>query len=299
MEENGREKPHWYSGLKPAQLIDSKYLELIYNDSLNKFAGERAATWVLVVSLVATTSLLALDEALGLIGGGVTLVDELVIEVKEARMILKVVLLAVEESIELGKVRSIFGFTIGLRAVVGVTVNITEILLGVVHVLGVIDLVVLSLAISDLPSVAGTDVGILAEVRADEGTVRAAVVLAHHHLGGTSKADEAKNFPATGHTFEVLHLAESKGADEGASEPSEVSDTTSTGPESFKLSPVLLAHVVGEKIAHISLAVLVEVVVLETVILNLHLSEPGSARDLAHAAKVAHWRKLIQHLLCY
>lgn len=107
---------------------------------------------------------LLLDEVLGLFDRGVALVQKLVVEVLEARVSLKMVGLIVEESVELGEVRGILGLAVGLRAMVGMTMNISKVLLSVLHVLAIIDLVVLTLAISDLPSISGADVGVLAEV---------------------------------------------------------------------------------------------------------------------------------------
>ena len=85
-------------------------------------------------------------------------------------MLLEVVRSSVEESIELGKVGSILGLTIRLRTVVSMTVNI-NVLFSVSHVLTVIDLIELTLAISELPSISSTNVGVLAEVRSDERAI--------------------------------------------------------------------------------------------------------------------------------
>ena len=85
-------------------------------------------------------------------------------------MLLEVVRSSVEESIELGKVGSILGLTIRLRTVVSMTVNI-NVLFSVSHVLTVIDLIELTLAISELPSIGCTNVSVLAEVRSDERSI--------------------------------------------------------------------------------------------------------------------------------
>ena len=68
---------------------------------------------------------LLLDEVLGLFDRGVALVQKLVVEVLEARVSLKMVGLIVEESVELGEVRGILGLAVGLRAMVGMTMNIS------------------------------------------------------------------------------------------------------------------------------------------------------------------------------
>ena len=171
-------------------------------------------------------------------------------------MILELVGLVVEEGVELGEVRSVFGLSIGLRAMVGMTVHVLKVLLGVFHVLAVIDLVVLTLAISDLPGIGGTDIGVLAEVRADEGSVGTAVVLADDHLGGTCSAQEAQETPAGCHRAEVLNLSHGGETDESTSEPAEVSNAVLGRPKTLEFGPVLAAHVVGEEVTHDTLAIL-------------------------------------------
>ena len=141
------------------------------------------------------------DEVLGLVERGVALVLELVRVVEETRVILEsMVLLAVEESIESDEVSGILGLAIGLRAVVGVTVDFdAHVFFGVGHVLAVIDLVELSLAILDLPSVSSGDVLVLTKVSAEKRTVVSGVILVGEHLGGGSSSEERGALPAESH----------------------------------------------------------------------------------------------------
>ena len=68
----------------------------------------------------------------------IALVEELVVVVEEARVALKVVLLASEELVDLGLPGGVEGLALGLRTVVAV-VLIREVSIGVVHVLAVVD----------------------------------------------------------------------------------------------------------------------------------------------------------------
>ena len=248
--------------------------------------------------MVALASLLAFDESLGLVLSRVALVDELVVEVEEARVIFEVVGLPVEEGVELRKVRCILSLTIRLRSMVSMTVHISEVFLSVCHVLAIVDLIELPLAIPDLPGISRANSGVLAEVGTDEGSIAATVVLADQHLGHSSDSDKVKNAPAACHSAIVRVLGHPENAHKGTAEPAKVRDATSTRPEALQLSPILEAHVIGEQVTHIAVAILMDVVVFEAIVLDLHFREPRTARDLAHAAKVAHGAELIQHFLC-
>ena len=117
------------------------------------------------------------DEILGLFQSWVALILELVFVVEEARVILEMVGLAVEEGVHFPEVRGVHSFAIGLWSVVRVPVDVLrELLLGLGHVLAIVDLVELSLAISDLPSVSRAHVLVFAQVPTDKRSVSPGIV---------------------------------------------------------------------------------------------------------------------------
>lgn len=124
-------------------------------------------------------------------------------------MVLEVVRLAIQECIQLLEVRSIFGFAIGLGSMVSVTVDVKHsFVLGIGHVLAIIDLVELSLAISDFPSVSCTNILVLTEVRTDKRTVGPGVVGRDGHLSGKSDTNHSATSPSPGHLAECRHFAD-------------------------------------------------------------------------------------------
>ena len=138
----------------------------------------------------------SIDEGLCLVESWVTLVHELVRVVEEARMILEVVWLAIEEGIQLGQVRRVLCLSVWLRAVVGVHMHVLEIVLLVGHVLAIIDLIEFSLAISQLPCVLSTCGLILAEEGSDQRSIVITVVGADDLLDGKGSSEEGECFPS-------------------------------------------------------------------------------------------------------
>jgi len=103
-----------------------------------------------------------LHEFLSLLCGGEALVDVLVLVVDEVLVLLKLVVLAAEELVELRQPRAVHGFSVWLRPVVDVVV-VTEILVAVVHVRAGIDIEILTLAVGDGESVCLSGIRVLAE----------------------------------------------------------------------------------------------------------------------------------------
>ena len=138
----------------------------------------------------------SIDELLCLVEGGVALVHELVRVVEEARVLLEVVRLAIEEGIQFPQVGRVLCLSIWLRTVVGVHMHVLEVVLCVGHVLAIIDLIEFSLAISQLPCVLHTSVLVLAEVGTDQRSIVIAVVGADDLLNGEGSSEKSKCSPS-------------------------------------------------------------------------------------------------------
>ena len=228
---------------------------------------------VFFVSLAATT----FDECFGLFESGVALVLILEVVVEEARVVLEMVRLAIEEGIQLSKVGGVEAFSFGLGSVVSVPVDVLRgLFLALGHVLAIVDLVVLSLAISDLPGVSCADVLVLAQVAANKRSVSPGIVGRAGHLGDESDTEEGAASPAQGHRFKLGCLGDRVGCNKETESPSQSSDAFLCLPELDHVLSILVGHVVGKEVTHIALVVLVHEIVLKTVVLNLHLSEPWS-----------------------
>ena len=178
---------------------------------------------------------------------------------------------------------------------VSMTVQVTKVVLSVSHVLAIIDLVEFSLAISDLPCVSCTNVLILTEVSTNQRSVVPRVVLTDQHLGEGSATNHGETSPAESPFANNRIHGDDSSTDKKACEPSEVCDAALALPKALHCCSVFIAHIVGEKVSHVAISVLMQVIVLEAVILDLHLSHPGAAGDLADTAEVAHRPKPVQH----
>ena len=217
------------------------------------------------------------DEILGLFQSWVALILELVFVVEEAWVVLEMVSLAIEEGIQLSKVGGVEAFSFGLGSVVSVPVDVLRgLFLALGHVLAIVDLVVLSLAISDLPGVSCADVLVLAQVAANKRSVSPGIVGRAGHLGDESDTEEGAASPAQGHRFKLGCLGDRVGCNKETESPSQSSDAFLCLPELDHVLSILVGHVVGKEVTHIALVVLVHEIVLKTVVLNLHLSEPWS-----------------------
>ena len=121
--------------------------------------------------------------------------------------------------------------TYGLRAVVGVHVHVTEVSLGVVHVLASIDLVELSLSILDFEGISSGAFVVLAEVRADEGVVRLSGVVVESVFEELGNTDERAYSPSDSHLSELRHAEHHFTGHPVASKPSHTFGTSVRLPD--------------------------------------------------------------------
>ena len=130
------------------------------------------------------------------------LVDERVwVFSKIPRVILKVVLLAGKELVDLGEPRGIHG--LGLRTVMGV-ILITEISISDIGILRSINVEVLLLVILDGKQFILRLITVFAEECLHGRGVHGGSLHVHQTLVDETKGEEVKDFPADGHTAEPL-----------------------------------------------------------------------------------------------
>lgn len=174
-------------------------------------------------------------------------------------------------------------------------VVVAEVLEVVAHVLGGVDLEVLSLSVLDLESVRVRVLEVLAQEGGDHGAVGHAVVELERALVAEGGSEEREQAPADGHLLEALHAEDGFSAEPEAREPGEVVVPGHAVVQAVELDSVFDGDVVGEQV-HLLAAVAEEVEVLEAVILDVVLLEPGAAGDLGNSAEVSEWGNLVKHL---
>ena len=174
----------------------------------------------------------------------------------------------------------------------------SEIVLSVVHVLRGINLVELSLSISDLEEVVLRDILVLAEVSTNKRTVSLGSV----HVSGDHEcignSHEREDSPSDSHLLEVSHAGHELEGHVVGSTPGHSSDTVVGLPKSSQVPSILVRHVGGHKV-FVTILVIENIEPFETVILNLVFLEPRSSRLLGNTAEVTHGAHFIQHDCLY
>ena len=148
-----------------------------------------------------------MHDALDGIGRGEALVEHLVFVLKVAGVILEVVLLATEESINFDLPGGVERLALGLGAVTDV-VLVAEILVRVSHVLAGVNVEVLLLLIVDLEEVGLSRISILTEVSLHDGTVHSGSLLHESTLVDVGESEARKELSAELHTLEGTDSAD-------------------------------------------------------------------------------------------
>ena len=185
--------------------------------------------------------------------------------------------------------------TYGLRSMIRVHVLVLEILVRVAHILRSVNLVELSLAVSDLKWVSSAVAVVLSQVRANQWSISLCVEPVECLFEGVGDCEEGDASPSGGHGSEVRHAEHRLCAQVEAGEHGETTGTVVRMVEPSEVLPILELHVVGEQVLH-AVVVLIDVVPLEAIILGSGVPPPGSARHLRHTAEVAHGRHFVQHV---
>ena len=169
------------------------------------------------------------------------------------------------------------------------------ILVSVIHVLGSINFIVFSLAISDVEQVRSGLTSVLSQVSADKGTVSLSGIVVESLGISGSGGKYGKESPAVCHTFEVRHSDYSLNTKINGEVVGQIGVALVSVPQSLHGETVLGAHVVGQKI-RLGSVISEFVVFLKTIILGHEFLEPGTTGDLISTSKVAKSVKLIQHI---
>ena len=127
----------------------------------------------------------AIDEALGGVGAWERLVEHFVVVVDVFLVLLEVVWLAAEELVQFLKPRRIQVLAIWMRRMVGMSVLVLEVLVGVGHVLRGVDFIELTVTIADFPFIGHDNVLVLAKVGSHKWAVSLSIV-PRNALGKTS-----------------------------------------------------------------------------------------------------------------
>jgi hypothetical protein len=235
-----------------------------------------------------------MHELVSLLCGGEALIDVLVLVVDEVLVLLKLVVFAAEELVELWQPWAVHSLAIRLRTVVDVNV-VAEILKAVVHVRAGINIEVLTLTVGDGESISLSSIWVFAEEGRQQRTIGLTVHILEDLVVEEADTEEWESLPSPGELLEVANTRNSLKAEPEASKPSEGAVAAVSLVEIIKSLSVLNGNVVWEEV-NIFTVDWVNIEPFKTVVLNHVFLEPGSTGDLGHTREVSEWRNLIEHI---
>ncbi len=172
--------------------------------------------------------------------------------------------------------------------------TVFQVIVSVGHVLGGVDLVKFSFTILNLVGIAGCELLVLAQVGSHDWPISSSVVSVEDGLESVGDCEEGGNFPADGHTSEVVVAGDHFKTEEETSKHGEPTRAVVSVENPCEVVSIRNRHVVAEEVLD-ALVVSELIEPLEAVVFSPQVFEPGPAGSLIHTAEVAHRGNLIKH----